>query len=117
MKNDYGQLVEKWKAELILKRATRAGFRADELEDVQQDIIQAVLNFEFVSHKSNGAKERTALTALIDKQLAFIYRRETRRTAAAPAVGQLPREGDCLWLRRLARSRGRCDARAGQALH
>ena len=79
VKNNYGQLVEEWKVDLILKRATRMGFRRDELEDLQQDIIQAVLNFEFVSQKSNGAKEHTALTALIDNQLAFIQRRETRR--------------------------------------
>ncbi|HPD13882.1 MAG TPA: hypothetical protein PLE19_02985 [Planctomycetota bacterium] len=78
MRNDYGQLVEAWKVDLILDRARRKGFRPDELEDVQQDVIQAVMDFRFEPEKSNGATENTALTALIDKQLTFIQRGRAR---------------------------------------
>ena len=78
MRNDYGQLVEAWKVDLILDRARRKGFRQDEMEDVQQDVIQAVMDFRFEPEKSNGATENTALTALIDKQLTFIQRGRAR---------------------------------------
>jgi hypothetical protein len=78
MRNDYGQLVEEWKVDLILDRARRKGFRSHELEDVQQDVIQAVMDFRFEPEKSNGATENTALTALIDKQLTFVQRGRAR---------------------------------------
>ncbi len=42
MENDYGELVEQWKVDLIVQRARRKGFRPDEIEDVQQDVIRAV---------------------------------------------------------------------------
>jgi len=43
---------------LILDRARRKGFHPDELEDVQQDVIQAAMNFRFKPEKSNGARTR-----------------------------------------------------------
>jgi len=79
MRNDYGSLVETWKVDLIVDRARRKGFRRDEIEDVQQEIIPAVLDFEYDSSKANGATEATALTALIDKQLTFLQRGRARR--------------------------------------
>jgi len=79
MRNDYGSLVETWKVDLIVNRAKRKGFRRDEIEDVQQEIIQAVLAFKYDPSRANGATETTALTALVDRQLAFIRRGEARR--------------------------------------
>jgi hypothetical protein len=78
MPNSYGHLVEKWKVDLILERARRKRFRRDEMEDVQQELIQAVIDFQYDPQKSNGASEATALTALIDKRLAFIQRGQAR---------------------------------------
>ena len=79
MKNSYGLLAEEWKVDLIVARAKQKGFRNGELEDVQQDIIQAVVDFEYDPKRSNGATESTALTALIDRQLMFIKRGRARR--------------------------------------
>lgn len=79
MKNNYGALVEEWKVDLIVNRARKKGFRPDELEDVQQEIILKILDFRYDPEKSNGAAETTALISLIDKQLTFIRRGQARR--------------------------------------
>ncbi len=79
MGNTYGQLIEKWKVDIIADRAWKRGFRPDELDDVQQEIIPAVLAFRFDSEKSNGATERTALTALVNNRLTFIQRGRARQ--------------------------------------
>jgi len=78
MQNEYGQLVEQWKVDLIQQRARKKGFRAGEFADVEQVVIRAVMAFRFDPAKSNGATEATALTAVIDRQLAFIRRSEAR---------------------------------------
>ena len=85
MQNDYGSLLAPWKMDLALKRARRKGLRPHEIEDAQQDLIHAVLHFKFKPERSNGATEATALTALVDKRLAFIQRgwaRQRRREDA-----------------------------------
>lgn len=79
MRNDYGSLVETWKVDLVINRARRKGFRRDEIEDVQQEIIPAVIAFRYDAARANGATEATALTALIDNRLAFLQRGRARR--------------------------------------
>ncbi len=74
MRNDYGDLVAPWKMDLLAARARRKGFRTDELEDAEQEIVLAMMSFRFEPERSNGATEATALTALIDNQLTFIQR-------------------------------------------
>lgn len=76
--NDYGNEIEKWKVELIVERARKLGFRRDELEDVQQELILDVIAFEYDESRSNGATERTALTSLIDHRLKTIRRAQRR---------------------------------------
>ena len=79
MGNTYAQLIEKWKVDIIADRALKRGFRPDELDDVQQEIVPAVLAFRFDSQKSNGATERTAVTALVNRRLTFIQRGRARQ--------------------------------------
>ena len=79
MKNNYGNLLEPWKMDLALKRARKRRFGPDELEDAQQDLIQAMLNFKYEPARSNGATETTVITALIDNRLSLIRRGQTRR--------------------------------------
>jgi len=79
MKNDYGSVVETWKVDLIVDCARRKGFRKDELDDVLQGIILAILGFKYDPSKANGATEATALTSLINNQLAFLQRGRARR--------------------------------------
>jgi len=76
--NDYGTIVEKWKVQLIIARARKMGFRHDELEDLQQELVLHVMKFRFDPDDSRGATESTALTAMIDNQLRAI-RRSRRR--------------------------------------
>ncbi len=37
--NDYGNLIEKWKVELIERRARRLGFKDHEIPDLEQEIV------------------------------------------------------------------------------
>lgn len=76
--NDYGNLVETWKIRLINRRARRLGFRRQEWRDLQQEIILDMLSFRFDPAKSNGAKESTLLTAIIDNRLKAILRMTIR---------------------------------------
>ena len=76
--NNYDGFVERWKADLIVSRARRMGFRPDEIPDVQQQIIMEVAAFRFVPAKSNGATQTTALVAMIDNKLKQICRTMVR---------------------------------------
>jgi len=76
--NDYGNLVEAWKVRLITRRARRLGFRRQEWKDLQQEIILNVLDFRYDPAKSNGAKESTLLTAIVDNRLKAILRTSVR---------------------------------------
>ena len=77
-KNDYGPVIEKWKVDLIMARAKRLGFRRQDLEDAQQQIVVELLEFEFDPARSNGATEETAITSLIDHQLLTLRRSRNR---------------------------------------
>lgn len=76
--NTYEGLLEDWKVELICRRARRMGFQGFDLDDAQQQVAVSLLSFEFDESRSNGATESTALTAVIDRQLAMIRRAEAR---------------------------------------
>ena len=55
--NDYGDLIEKWKIDLIEMRARSLGFTRDEIPDLQQDIVLHLLGFEY--DETQGANETT----------------------------------------------------------
>jgi RNA polymerase sigma factor (sigma-70 family) len=57
------------------------GFRCDEIEDVQQELILDVMSFRYETAKSNGATETTALIALIDNRLKKMVRAQARYRA------------------------------------
>ena len=89
----YDGLVEEWKVDLIAARARRMGFRWDEIPDIQQRIIMEVLAFEF--DESNGAKESTALQAIIDNNLKKMCRTTARyRSHLERLVHERPLETD-----------------------
>lgn len=50
-------------------RAVQRGFRGDDLDDAVQQAMSEIIQFKFDPTRSNGAKESTALTAIIDRQL------------------------------------------------
>ena len=84
---NYDGVVERWKVDLIATRARRMGFRPDEMPDIQQQIILDVMAFRFDADKSNGAKESTALQALIDNHLKNICRASARYQAHLERFG------------------------------
>jgi ATP/maltotriose-dependent transcriptional regulator MalT len=66
--------ITKW----IASRARRMGFRGHDIEDIQQQILMVLMDFQFDPEKSNGASNRTAITAVIDRQLRCIRRSRSR---------------------------------------
>ena len=76
--NDYGDLIEEWKVDLIRARARRFGFRADELPDLEQNIVMELLGLQYDPSLEGGASETTFLIAVIDRQLRQIRRRRAR---------------------------------------
>ncbi|NQU22271.1 MAG: sigma-70 family RNA polymerase sigma factor [Candidatus Nealsonbacteria bacterium] len=76
--NRYDNQIEPWKAQLVTLRARRYGLAGPDLDDAQQEIMLDVIAFRYDESRSNGATERTALTALIDRRLSTL-RRSRRR--------------------------------------
>jgi len=68
--------IEPWKLALIRRRALRRGFRGADLDDAQQEIAIELLGLTF--DVDNGASERTVVTAVIDRRLAMLRRRDRR---------------------------------------
>ncbi len=79
MANKYGALLEGWKLDLLEVRARRKGLRDCDLEDAEQEIVPAILNFTYDPANANGATETTALTAVIDKNLTAFQRASVRQ--------------------------------------
>lgn len=75
---DYEGLIEKWKVDLIKSRARMMKFRKHELPDAMQEAVLEVLDFEYDPNNSAGAKESSALTAIIDRRLRKMQRAEIR---------------------------------------
>ena len=65
-----------WQAKLIAKRGRRMRFSDADLDDAIQEIVPHINSFHFDTARSNGASLRTALIAVIDRQLLTIRRRQ-----------------------------------------
>jgi len=78
--SDYQGVVEDWKADLAISRARRLGFKRQDLEDAVQEIIMAVLAFEFDPEKAGGCSEKQSLCGLIDRRLIDLLRSKRRKT-------------------------------------
>jgi len=76
-RNNYSPLLPQWKVDLIKRRARRRGFRRDDLDDIQQQIVPHLLDFTFDPANANGASEETALITLIDNQLITLFRAQS----------------------------------------
>jgi RNA polymerase sigma factor (sigma-70 family) len=96
-RNTYEGVVDRWKVDLIRERARRWGFRREDLEDAEQEIILDVADFRFDAAKSNGATERTALTAIIDHRLCTLLRSKRRyQQHVAKAAAQVAMDDEPL---------------------
>jgi RNA polymerase sigma factor (sigma-70 family) len=82
--------TEKTIAKWIAARARRMGFRGHDIEDVQQQILMVLMDFEFSPDKSNGASIRTAITSIIDRQLRFMRRTRLRYSDHVSGSENLP---------------------------
>lgn len=86
VKNTYEGVLEEWQVELIRTRARRRGVRGQDLDDAVQQVAIAVTRCPFDQSRSSGASETTVLTAIADRQLAMMWRRETRERQRIEAV-------------------------------
>jgi DNA-directed RNA polymerase specialized sigma24 family protein len=80
--------ITKW----IASRARRMGFRGHDIEDIQQQILMVLMDFQFDPEKSNGASNRTAITAVIDRQLRCIRRSRVRYSDRVTGSENIPNE-------------------------
>lgn len=94
-KNSYAGIVEPWKVELVSRRAKRWGIAGHDLDDVQQEVVLALLDFTYDPNKSQGATEVTAVIAVIDRRLAMIHRQETRYRRRIEHLQELQQVRDC----------------------
>ena len=78
MRNDYGDLIAKWKVRLIRTRAKKFFFRTDEIPDLEQIIVPQLLQLKFAPDRPNGAAEKTFVVAVIDRRLKMIKRARQR---------------------------------------
>lgn len=83
MRNSYDGLLDPWKRELITKRAKRLRMRQEDIDDAEQEIALALMEFQYVKEKPNGGSESTTLTTIIDRQLRLICRSEARQRKRA----------------------------------
>jgi RNA polymerase sigma factor (sigma-70 family) len=84
--NDYGELIEQWKVDLIVERAKRRGFRTQHIDDAVQEIVLELLKFTFDVEKSNGAAEKTVVTSIVERRLKMMRRGERRYSRRIEAV-------------------------------
>lgn len=75
--NTYGDLLPEWKHKLIIQRARARGVPPEDLAEVQQEVILAVLGYEH--DPSKGATEKSALYLVIDRQITMYQRSHARR--------------------------------------
>lgn len=85
----YDGLIEQWKVELIEGCARRMGFPAHQIDDLKQDIVPELIAFKFDTSKSNGAKESTAVQAIIMNQLRNKQRTYAREQTKIERYKQL----------------------------
>ncbi|MBI1373707.1 MAG: sigma-70 family RNA polymerase sigma factor [Phycisphaera sp.] len=76
--NSYVGIVEPEVTRLIISRARRLRIAGDEIDDLQQQIVPKLAEFEFDASRSNGATPMTAMTSVIDNQLKTHLRAKRR---------------------------------------
>ncbi len=74
MTNTTERLTLEDKLNLIKSRARLMGFRRHDREDAVQEVMLAVLEFEYEPGKPNGGSESTAITTIIDRKLIDLKR-------------------------------------------
>ena len=76
--NEYGDLIERWKVDLIRMRARRFGFRPCDIPDLEQTIVLELLGIDYDPNREGGTTERTFGIAVIDRQLKEALRSRSR---------------------------------------
>jgi RNA polymerase sigma factor (sigma-70 family) len=105
LSNRYTGIVEPSIARLIASRARRLRIAQDEIDDVQQQIVPKLAEFQFDPARSNGATLKTALTSVIDRQLKAHLRAKRRyrdRINRATSASRALASGRPVWPNQVA---------------
>lgn len=70
----YEGAFEAWKARLAMARIKAMGFPKSDWPDLMQDLAILIIEFDYDPNHANGAKEKTALYAAINRRLLFLMR-------------------------------------------
>lgn len=76
--NRYNGCIEDWKIRLALSRMKAMGLPPNLWPDALQQLAVAITQFRFDPERASGAKESTALCALINHRLTTMLRVEQR---------------------------------------
>jgi RNA polymerase sigma factor (sigma-70 family) len=76
--NSYVGVVEQEVPRLVVSRARRLRIGRDEIDDLQQQIVPKLSEFQYDASRSNGASRTTAMTGLIDRQIKAYLRAKYR---------------------------------------
>jgi DNA-directed RNA polymerase specialized sigma24 family protein len=77
--NGYEGVVEKWKVELVRARLRRFRVPRHDRPDIEQEIVLALMRFQFDAAKADGATEAAVLRIVIDRRIITFLRRAERR--------------------------------------
>lgn len=77
----YKGQIEQWKLRLAINRIKAFRFPRSDWPDILQELAMVMMNFAFKRSRANGAKESTALCAVIDRQLKTMIRARVRESA------------------------------------
>jgi RNA polymerase sigma factor (sigma-70 family) len=76
--NSYLGVVEQEVPRLVVSRARRLRVSGDEIDDLQQQIVPKLAEFQYDASRSNGASRTTAMTGVIDRQIKAHLRAKHR---------------------------------------
>ena len=76
--NSYVGIVEQEVPGLVVSRARRLRLGRDEIDDLQQQIVPKLAEFQYDASRSNGASRTTAMTGVIDRQIKAYLRAKHR---------------------------------------
>ena len=76
--NSYVGIVEQEVPGLVVSRARRLRITGDEIDDLQQQIVPTLAEFQYDPTRSNGASRTTAMTAVVDRQIKAHLRAKRR---------------------------------------
>ena len=75
----YAGVIERWKVDLAFDRIKAMGFPVSDWPDLMQELAISLLAFRYDPEQANGAGQRTAVSAVVQRRLLHLMRSRCRR--------------------------------------